>query len=343
MRRHGPFILESESEQARYRKGLDSCEQRYAPFEFRLANWDTNTVVALVRESKQEAGEYWRPHGITHEYICFGTAYGDTRNQVSCMLIGCYHDPLPSASFVKDIHPELIICLDQYQQEEWLQLSRLARVHLEDIPFSAPPALFAGRPPMQWRIPQRRGNSAGSGPLHLATVSIEQPCFELYEHMKALMQSLGPRSILIDLRSGPDTHKELQRRQHLKRNTCTWPRGERAAQLLHPIGLRGTFGMKYTHLPGIVHVARRWYGSETCREWLLRPEQCDILVHLIMQGHPLVLVDEPEPGTEGLYRSSLRRAIVLHLLSLFSQQIEVVPEETFVAFSASPSLAPREG
>ena len=243
------------------------------------------------------------------------------------MRIGCYHDLVPSALLVKDIHPELLACLEQYQPEEWLHLAHLAQEQRPDQPIPLTPSTI------QWRIPAQRRLPPREQPLQIATMSIVQPTMEQYDYINALMASLAPRSILIDLREAPDTHKELQRRLQLKRNTFTWPT-ERAAQFLHPIGLHQRFGMKYRHLPGIIHFARSWYGSQTYKEWLLRPEQCDPIVHLVTEGYPLLLIDEPAPGGKGFYRSSLRRAVTLHLLSLFSEQIDVLPEES--NFSASP-------
>lgn len=340
-----PHAITSRHESAResmeeYFARIERWEQKFAPFEFRLANWNTDTVVALVRESRRPAMTGWQAHGLTHEYIAFGTAFGDRRNQISCMRVACYHDQLPSALFVKDEHPELLACLEQYQPNELLQLARLASEHMTDGTYSFPPTLFAERQPINFCIPQRRLQSSVKTPLRVATVGIVQSSTEQYEHVKSLMQSLGSRSILIDLRSGPHTHKELQRRQHLKRNTYVWPRGDRAAQALHPIGLRATFGMKYKHLPDVVHFARTWYGSQTSKVWLYRPEQCSLLVELVTQGYPLVLV-EGSDQVGAAYRPSLRRAIALHLLSLFSEQVEVIPEVAGEGFSASPMLLVR--
>ena len=67
-----------ESERiAQYVAEIKRFEQHYSSLEFHLANWNTKTVVALVRASKRPAPEYWLPHGILHEYIGFGVAYGD--------------------------------------------------------------------------------------------------------------------------------------------------------------------------------------------------------------------------------------------------------------------------
>jgi hypothetical protein len=291
-------------------------------------------VVALVKESKQPTSPLWQTHGLTHEYIGFGTAFGDRKDRISCMRLNCYHDQLPSASFVKKEHPELLACLDQYQPGELLQIAHLADEHLAESTYSFPPTLFAERQPIDFRIPQRRLPSSVKSPLPVATVGIGQPRMEQYEHVKSLMRRLGPKSILLDLRSGPHTHQELQRRQHLKRNTSVWPRGDRAAQVLHPIGLRDTFGMKYKHVPGVIHFARTGYGSLTSKVWLYRPAQCSLLVELVMQGHPLVLVEESDQ-VGAAYQPSLRRAIVLHLLSIFSEQVEVIPEVAGEDFSAS--------
>lgn len=154
---------------------------------------------------------------------------------------------------------------------------------------------------------------------------------EKLQAIQDLMRTLGPRSLLIDLRAAPALRRELQRRQHLKRNQFQWP-DDRAAQRLHPIGLRDAFGMRYRHLPGLVHFidfnAKRAVDRAFplhSNVYLSRPAACAPLVDLISKRYPLLLVDEPEYA-DSSYAHSLRRAVVLHLYSLFAGQIQVLPE-----------------
>lgn len=298
-------------------------EQRYAPFTFHQASWSwrTKDVVAIVRESKQLAPENWHGQGISHRYIGFGVPFGEHREAIACLSIVSYHYSLP---FPRDWHPELFTCLDQYEPEELLHLVSLAQQNRDNPTFAFPPFLFAGRREIHWRIPQRL-LQPGEKPLQISTFSAAPASMDRYYALCERMRQLGPRSMLIDLRDAPCTHKELQRRQHLKRNTFTWPK-ERAGQCLHPIELRQAFGMKYRQIPGIVHFAHINQRFDTdaqlerhAKVWLYQPEMCAPLVDLIMRRHPLLLLDEDQ-----LYETSLRRAIVLHLLSLFSTQLEII-------------------
>jgi hypothetical protein len=309
----------------RYFAEMDRWEQRYTRFAFHLASWNTKTVVAIFRESKRPVSPSWRAQGISSQFLAFGVPFGEARGSIACLSVMSYHDHLPSASFLKDSHPELLTCLEHYEPDELLQLAHLAQQHQDETSYAFPSELMAGRQKIGWRIPQQI--LPEGVPVQVATMSARPATFDRSYALRNLVEQLGPRSILIDLRDAPDTHQELQRQQGLKRNTFSWPK-DRATQRLHPIALRDAFGMKYRHVPQIMYFARVPYTGQPLPEaaqqsevWLYRPESCSLIVNLLKQGHPLLLIDD------GLvYGASLRRAIALHLLSLFSTQIEIIPE-----------------
>lgn len=303
---------------------MERWEQRYTAFDFHLACWDCKTILAVVRDTRRPTSGSLQAPGIAYDAVCFGMAYGNGRDVISCMITGHFHDGI-SSLMVRDWRPELLACLEQYSSEELLSIASLAREHADDPAFTFPSDLFAGRTPIQWSIPQRRLN--GPLPLCVGTMSGLEPSVEKYAHLKELMHRLGPRSMLIDLRAGPHTYSELERRQSLKTNTFTWPT-DKAAQLLHPISLRNVFGFKYRHVPGVIHfVCTPYVSAGLCdvEVWLHRPERCNPIVDLITQGYPLVLIDESE-FVGPAYAPSLRRAVAMHLLSLFGRQIEIMSE-----------------
>lgn len=322
-RKEGKVLLSHTSPRESDRK---CWEQRYTPFSFHCASWSwgTKDIVALVRASEEPAPETWHKAGISHHSIGFGVPFGEHRGTIACLSIASYHAGFP---FPKELHPELFACLDQYDTEELLHLASLAQQNRGNHAYTFPSSLFTGRQEISWRIPQKPLLQPGEKPLLIATVGALPADMDRYDAIRERIRQLGPRSILIDLRAAPCTHQELQRRQRLKRNTFTWPR-EKAAQWIHPIGLRATFGMKYKHVAGLVHFAHAHYASDVdaqlerhVKVWLHQPVRCAPLVDLIMQRYPLLILDE-----DIRYESSLRRAIVLHLLSLFSTQLEILPD-----------------
>lgn len=312
-------------------------EQQYAPFAFQGV-WHTRDWVAIVRESKQSAPEHWQTQGISYRYVGFGVPFGESRQTITCLDIAAtcdeevsrYDGVLSGPWAARCDHPELFAGLEPYSVEELLHFASLAFQQYDDLSYTFPAELFAGRPEIRWRIPQKRFLESGETPLQIATLNAVPATMERYDALCAYMRQLGPRSVLVDLREAPHTHRELQRRQHLKRNRFFWPQ-DRDAQWLHPIGLRQRFGMKYRQLSHIVSFARENGSSDAdatperrTKVWLHHPAVCAPLAELIMQRYPLLLVDEDEPGQT--YATSRRRAIVLHLLSLFSAQLEPLPD-----------------
>jgi hypothetical protein len=321
------YWAKKETDEERWRRLTEEqkCwKQRYAPFAFHLASWDTKMVLALVRGSQRPVPGQWHKHGISHRYLALGVPFGEPRSAPPRALSIISHaGSLLSPLFVELFHPELLDHLEHYSSDALRSIAE-DLVTSENTPST--PILLQSSPPIVRCIPQRTLQAT----VQIASMCVEPATTTRYNILCQTMHHLGARSILVDLRSAPITHKELARRQKLKRNTFTWPT-DPAAQLLHPIGLRERFGMKYQQIGAIVHFASRpiTYQSQDSypdaamegqiQARVSKPEgRCTAIVDLVAQHHPLLLLDD-----HPRYETSLRRAIVIHLLSLFEHQVEI--------------------
>lgn len=306
------------------KEAREHWEQRYAPFEFYGTSWDTKMILAIVRGSKRPVPEQWREHGISHRYLALGVPFGEARSAPPCTLsIVSHTGSYPSPSFIKEVHPELLNHLEHYSPDE---LCNIAQYLLKDTVQGPALPVTGLQPSIAIRIPQRGLQAT----VHIITMSTAPASMSRYDAIRETMKHLGPGSMLVDLRNAPATHKELARRQKLKRNAFIWPT-DPAAQRLHPIGLRELFGMKYQQVGDIVHFVNPTmtfqgqdnYPDEALERHLqvrvYQPEKrCSAIANLVAQHHPLLLLDD-----QPVYEISLRRAIVIHLLSLFDEQVEI--------------------